>query len=214
MLELVRSPIFQHILCRIVAQISGSGHGPCEHKDHGAVLRPRQARGRGGGGHEDVQQPRGSSEGDRRCADADRIQDQPLCAIGDTMNPEDFVDPQRNHLTNTMDDGNQNAGIRRRMNLCDVDVPPRHKGSQKSIMAPRGRFELPRAMVPTSFPGSRLTGLDYLGSLSGNLSRYKNSSVSFHVGDRILWGAGPTLLWGAPVVSSISFNYSQNCYIF
>ena len=32
-----------------------------------------------------------------------------------------------------------------------------------SQLAPRGRFELPRAKMPTGSPGLRLTGLGYLG---------------------------------------------------
>ena len=33
----------------------------------------------------------------------------------------------------------------------------------RQLNTPRGRFELPRAKMPTGSPGLRLTGLGYLG---------------------------------------------------
>ena len=54
------------------------------------------------------------------------------------------------------------------------------------IKAPRGRFELPRAKAPTSFPGSRLTGLGHLGLQKGGTYDVIKEFV-YRCGKDVIW---------------------------
>lgn len=122
---------------------SQRGDGPPQHQDHRAALRARSTWSPSKG-REDFRESRRGPGGVRRLPDAERIREQAHRVTGGPMTRGDFVESSTNLLAIC---GEAVPTRPSRNGFHGGGAPLRNKGSRKGMMAPRGRFELPRRIL-------------------------------------------------------------------